>query len=247
MIRLTFLAILILLLAPLGGAKAEKPVGVADAPASLSAAQARAALDVLNDPAKRAAFSATLNAIIKAGPTVAAPAAAATQAAPPTSTDATVEGLNIPLAPDSLGAEVLLSASAFVTRVGIKTMNALETVQSLPLLYGWAVVMVTNPIARTLLTDVSWRVAVVLICAASVEYGLRRALRRPMLGLERLAPVVRLADTDEPASEEDDSEAMERAEAGEVEAPTPRKLVPSAWPMPRRRCPPLRRALHWTC
>lgn len=229
MIRRIFLTILILMLAPLGGAKAEKPAGVADASASLSADQARAALDVLNDPAKRAAFSATLNAIIKAGPTVAAPAAAAPNTAPPTSADATVEGLNIPLAPDSLGAEVLLSASAFVTRVGIKTMKALETVQSLPLLYGWAVVMVTNPVARTLLTDVSWRVAVVLICAASVEYGLHRALRRPILGLERLAPVVRPADTDEPLSAEDDAEALARAEAGEVEAPTPRKLVPSAW------------------
>ncbi len=234
MIRLIFLVIFSLILAPLSNAKADKPVGTADGPASLSADQARAALDVLNDPAKRAAFSATLNAIIKAAPTAAAPATAAPEASQPAPADATVEGLNIPLAPDSLGAEVLLSASAFISRVGTKTMNALEAVQSLPLLYGWAVVMVTNPIARSLLANVSWRVAMFLICAGSVEYGLRRALRRPMLGLERLAPVVRPAETDDPAPSEDNSEALARAEAGELEAPTPRKFVPSAWTLLER-------------
>ena len=36
---------------------------------AISPDQARQALEVLNDPAKRAAFAATLNAIIKAQPT----------------------------------------------------------------------------------------------------------------------------------------------------------------------------------
>ena len=73
------------------------------------------------------------------------------------------EGLNIPLAPDSLGAQVLLSASAFVNHLGDQAMQALDTVQSLPLLYGWAVVMATNPVARDLLVDVTWRVVLVLV------------------------------------------------------------------------------------
>ncbi len=240
MIRLILLLVFSLTLALPGRAEAEKPAGPGDVPASLSADQARAALDVLNDPAKRAAFSATLYAIIKAAPT--APAATAATATAPAAPEpgqpapavTTVEGLTIPLAPDSLGAEVLLSASAFVSRVGTHTMNALEAVQSLPLLYGWAVVMVTNPVARTLLADVFWRVAIFLVCAASVEYGLRRVLRRPILGLERLAPVIRLADTGGPAPAEDDTDPLVRAEAGELEAPAPRKFAPSAWTLLKR-------------
>ena len=70
-------------------------------------------------------------------------------------------------------------------------MDALETVQSLPLLYGWAVMITTNPLARSILKDVSWRVALVLVCAAAVEYGLRRAMQRPIRSLESLAPANR--------------------------------------------------------
>ena len=110
--------------------------------------------------------------------------------AAPTAT--TLEGLKIPLAPDSLGAQVLLSASEFVSRLGTRAIDALDTVQSLPLLYGWVMVMATNYTARSLLEDVVWRVAVVLACAAAVEYGLRRAMRRPIRSLESLAPAVRL-------------------------------------------------------
>src|SRR5208283_677226 len=58
LILLCFLAVT---LAP---AAAQPPA----APPGISADQARTALDVLNDPAKRAAFTATLNAIATAQP-----------------------------------------------------------------------------------------------------------------------------------------------------------------------------------
>jgi moderate conductance mechanosensitive channel len=214
---------------------AQKPVSPAATPPAISAEQARTALDVLNDPAKRAAFAATLNAIVKAQP---APAPT-----PPPATGTTLEGVKI--APDSLGAEVLLSASEFVNRLGTRTMDAMDTVQSLPLLYGWLVVMATNDTARTMLADVIWRVALVLACAAAVEYGLRRALRRPIRSLEGPAPVTPqpdsdepnaddlAADSDDPAPETDpDDDALTGAEAGEIEAPVPRR--PSAWNLLKR-------------
>ena len=200
-------------------------LGQAGAAASISAEQARAALDVLNDPAKRAAFAATLNAIIKTHPAAARgpqpsalpgarsgvnqpkPAAAA-EPAKPSAPHTVVEGISIPLAPDSLGAQVLLSASAFVNQVGGQTVEAMHAVQSLPLLYAWAVVMATNPIALGILLDVTWRVALVLVCAVAVEYGLRRALRRPIHRLEGQAPPVR------PADRQEDPDA---AEAGAAE------------------------------
>jgi len=213
---------------PSSAQKAGSPPVAAPA---ISAEQARSALDVLTDPAKRSAFSATLNAIIKAQP--ATQAAAATTPAEPSPPDTTVQGLTIPLAPDSLGAEVLLSASAFVNQVGNQAVTALEAVQSLPLLYGWVVVMATNPVARSLLEDVVWRAALVLACAAAVEYGLRRAMRRPISGLEGLAPVVPPAEPVEPAAPED-HDAVARAEAGDVEAPNFRRPRPSAWTLLKR-------------
>jgi small-conductance mechanosensitive channel len=206
-------------------------------PPAISADQAKMALDVLNDPAKRAAFTATLNAIVKGQPVAGTPAAAE-----PAATETTLEGLKIPLAPDSLGAEVLLSASAFADRVGNRAMDALDTVQSLPLLYGWVVMMATNYTARTLLADVVWRVALVLACAAAVEYGLRLVLRRPIAALEGLAPSRQAdhgepdtdTDTDTDAEQDDDPDPVARAEAGDTEAPIPRRPGPSPWNLLKR-------------
>jgi small-conductance mechanosensitive channel len=237
MIRLILLLMCTVVLgAPMPSA-AQKPGGPPSAPPAISADQAHAVLDVLNDPAKRAAFAATLNAIIKALPGSAPAAApAATEPATPPPGQTTLEGLTIPLAPDSLGAQVLLSASAFVNRVGNQAMDAMDTVQSLPLLYGWAVVMATNPIARNLLADVAWRVALVLACAAAVEYGLRRAMQRPIRRLEGLAPAVRIAESEEPAPIEPiDDDPVARAEAGDMEAPhVARRQRPSAWTLLKR-------------
>jgi small-conductance mechanosensitive channel len=227
MIRpLPVLLLLLALLAPRLAA-AQKPAQPAPpaAPSAISADQARIALDVLNDPAKRAAFAATLNAIVKGQPAAAAP-----EPAPPAPATA-AEALAIPLAPDSLGAQVLVSASAFVNHLGNQVMEAMDAVQSLPLLYGWAVVMVTNPVARDLLADVTWRVAVALACAMAVQYGLGRVMRRPIAGLEALAPAPRPAESPEPAADNDD-EPIARAEAGDTEPAARRK--PSAWTFLRR-------------
>jgi moderate conductance mechanosensitive channel len=237
MVRLIVIVLCAVLVGAASPPSATKP---ANPPPTISADQARAALDVLNDPGKRAAFAATLEALSKAQP--AAPAGAGAAAAPATAapTHTTVEGLNIPLAPDSLGAQVLLSASAFVSHLETQTKEALKTVQSLPLLYGWAVMVATNPMARNILVDVSWRVVLVLFIAAAVEFGVRRAMQRPIRGLESLAPVVRLEDSHEPAANEPvsmgetEEDVLARAEAGDIEAPVPRRPRPSAWTLLKR-------------
>ncbi len=224
------------------------------ASSAISADQARAALSVLNDPAKRAAFAATLNAIIKAQP--AAPGSAATAPAKPAPTETTVQGVKIPLAPDSLGAQILLSGSAFVNQVGNEAKDGLNAVQSLPLLYGWVVVMATNPMAHHLLIDVSWRLLLVLACAAATEYALRRAMQRPIRSLENLAPIhhreealdsstdgtraaARLGaaanlDADDGQAVPDEEDGVVRAEAGESEAPISKRVRPSAWTLLKR-------------
>ncbi len=236
MIRLIIVLLCAGLLATSTPSSAETP---GNSPPAISPDQARAALDVLNDPGKRAAFAATLNALIKAQPATAAPAAVTPAAAPaehavspPAQT--TVEGLNIPLAPDSLGAQVLLSASAFVSQLGTQVMDGLDTVQSLPLLYGWAIMVVTNPLARNILVDVSWRVVLVMAVAAAGEYGIRRAMQRPIHGLERLAPPVCLAETSEPEPPRSEQDPLDRAEAADLETPVPRRPRASPWTLLKR-------------
>jgi moderate conductance mechanosensitive channel len=169
-----------------------RPPAAAAKPASgtITPDQARVALDVLNDPAKRAAFAATLNALVKAGAPGAEPALPAAKT--------TVEGIIIPLAPDSLGAQVLVSGSDFVSRLGNEAMDALDAAQSLPLLYGWMVVMATNPTALDLLEDVIWRLAIAVAAAAFVAFGLRWAMQRPIHSLEAIAPAYEPAPNADP-------------------------------------------------
>ncbi|HEY4042292.1 MAG TPA: mechanosensitive ion channel domain-containing protein [Rhodopila sp.] len=245
MIRLVVILLCIALPGMPRLSEAQKAPAPPPAAPAISADQARAALDVLNDPAKRAAFSATLNALVKgqapeagAGPPAAAPIAATPgepAKTPPNET--AIEGLKIPLAPDSLGAQVLLSASAFVNHLGSQAVDALDAAQSVPLLYGWAVMVATNPLARDILADVSWRIALVFVLATAAEYGLRRLMQRPIRSLESLAPMVRhdeVADPATPAEGVADADAVERAEAGDIEAPVPRRLGPSAWTLLKR-------------
>ena len=201
--RALLIGLVLLLLVP--GRVLAQPSPAA-APEALTPAQARAALEVLNDPKKRAEVTATLEAIAKAQPTPAAPsatgapssaAASSTVAAktppgqtPPSQTQAgKTPAETLPqLAPNSLGAQVLVGAEAFLNRMSAEAADAAHAMQSLPLLWGWIVVMATTPWARDILLDVAWRVAVAMLCGLAIEFSLRFAIRRPIVALEALAP-----------------------------------------------------------
>ncbi len=184
---------------------------------NISPDQARAALDTLNDPKKRSAFAATLEALLKNQPPAQIeppppdppPAAAAKDQA------TTVEGIVIPLAPDSLGAQVLLTASSFVNAISDDIVRAMHAIESLPLLWGWAVVMLTNPLGQHLLLDSGWRLLAALVLAVGAEIGLRFLVRPSMnrllaRGQRSLVPATPLEDP------------LARAELGEVEGPARR-------------------------
>ncbi len=170
--------------------------------------QARQAIDVLNDPAKRAAITATLEAIARAQPqtgtSAASPAtvspgtaSAATGAPATTGTTTATPGavapadqtppaaastapLGIPLAPDSLGAVVLVGGSNFMSRIVDQLRGTLHTAQGAPLLWLWVVTMATDPIAHMLLVDLAWRLAAALAGAFAVLCLVKYALRRPL-------------------------------------------------------------------
>ncbi|MEI7710443.1 MAG: mechanosensitive ion channel domain-containing protein [Rhodospirillales bacterium] len=195
MIRSLLLLSMLLVLAP-------RLVGAADAPPTIAAAQAKAALDVLTDPKKRAALEATLRAIAIAAPTGAAvPAANAATPVTPPEAAATLE-------PDSMGAQILLRANATVAQFGDRIRTTLKSARSAPLLWSWMVVMATNPLGQAILWDVGWRVALSVIVGLGAYWLLRRALRRLAGRLDAAASD--LAPT--PADVE------ERAEHGDLEA-----------------------------
>ena len=207
MIRIFILFLGLLLSAPHPAALAQKPDAAATTPpGTLSQDQARAALEVLNDPKKRAAFTATLQAILQA-PGVTQPAAAAPPRPPAATPKAEESGL--PLVPDSLGAQLLVEITSFLSHTADRVTSAAAAVQSVPLLWGWLYVMLTNPLGQAVLFDVSWRLLVVVACGLAAEYALRRSLRRPSAQMETAA----IALSRDPEAAED------RAEAGDVEAP----------------------------
>ena len=209
----------------------------AQAPASqISATQAQQALDVLKDPAKLAAMIATLDAIIKAQPAVgpatistAKPggeAAAATPTAPPAktpiaaSTTATASPLGLPLAPDSVGAAVLVSAAAFLNSASDRVTEGFRAAQGLPLLWSWLVTMATDPIGHMLIEDLAWRMAVVLALSFTAFYATMWLLRRPLRVVARR--LIRLHPPMVRTEPEESGEA--RAEGGETEPPR-RRLI----------------------
>jgi small-conductance mechanosensitive channel len=193
-------------------------------PGAISPDQARAALDVLNDPKKRAAFSATLEALIKSQ-TAAEPAPPSPAIPPETPAAAPAKPDDQPpaihLAPNSLGAQVLLSASAFLNNVAEEVPRALNAMQSIPLLWGWLFVMVTNPLGQQLLMDVSWRLAATLAVAMAAAVSLHMLLRRPMARLLALG-----AHGTPTGGIQPDDDPQARAERGDIEPPPRRRGFP---------------------
>jgi moderate conductance mechanosensitive channel len=212
--------------APTPGIPTAAPTG--QAALALSPDQARAALDTLNDPKKRAAFAATLEALIKAHPDAApaTPTPTPTPATPPPqpgSAKSADEAIDIQLAPNSLGAQVLLTASSFLNDIAGDVPRAFQAVQSLPLLWGWVFVMFTHPLGQQLLLDLVWRLLATLALALSVAEMVRYLLRRPMARLcaagqyPTPAPV-QAEDAANPRTEPDAQELPPRRRGGRAMA-----------------------------
>ncbi len=209
MIRLLLTIAILLASAPRMGLTAEP------AP-PISADQAKAALDVLNDPKKRAVFEATLQAIVKAraAETPAAAAqprapASAASAAPQPASPAPAAGPTA-LEPGSMGAQVLLRANATVAQFGEQIRTTLQSAQSAPLLWSWMIVMATNPLGQAILWDVGWRLALAVAAGAFAYWFLRRALRGLTRRLDRAAAALAPVPIDPEA----------KAESGDVEGAT---------------------------
>jgi small-conductance mechanosensitive channel len=210
------LAILLLLLAWQPYARAQlipslAPAAPAPAAAALTPAQAQSVLDVLKDDAKRAAFTAVLENMVRAIPPPPPPAGA------------------VQIAADSLGAQLLVQVSDSVTQMADQFTAAAEAVNDAPLVWYWLTGVADDPHELRRLLHASWRLAVVLVCALAGEWLAGRAVRRPRRALEARAP------HDEPGELSDPSrDGLSAAEAGESELRARHRRFSVAWRMLRR-------------
>jgi small-conductance mechanosensitive channel len=176
--------------APAAGAPAV-PSAVPGAPA-LAPAEARRLLDLLTDDKQRAAFVADLRLLAKAaGP--ASPAADPTQAAakpaptaaatPPPAKPAPVAPAEIQIAPDSVGAQVLVGVANFLKAGTGEAMATLGALRNLPSIGAWLTDFASDRYMQDRLVRTVWRLLAVLAIGLLAEWLLRRALARPLAAL----------------------------------------------------------------
>jgi small-conductance mechanosensitive channel len=147
----------------------------------LTPEQARRALDTLSDDKKRAQMIDTLRAIANAP----APQSATQpeQAAPPPPPESP-----IPLAADSLGAQLLLTVSEQIGDISHEVADLAQTLTNFQAFYYWIVNTANDPYAYNQLLDIAWRLAVVLGCALAAERLIVLIIKRPVKFLEARMP-----------------------------------------------------------
>ena len=146
--------------------------------AALTPSQAQAVLDVLKDDKKRADFTAVLEDMVR-GVAAVAPAKPAV----------------VPLAANSVGAQLLVEGSHWAGQLGGQFEATAEAVGDVPLLWRWTIGTASDPAARARIVETAWKLVVIVAIARAVEWVVRRALLRA-----RRFPEIR-APADEPIAE----------------------------------------------
>ena len=129
-------------------------------------------IDLLNDPQKRAAFTATLETLQKATSVVNPPKPATP----------------VPLAPDSVGAQLLKDGTAWMAGLSGQFVSFGRVLGNLPSVWAFTLRTAQNPELRARALDAAWRLALVLVVAGFAEWALWRLLRRAVTGIAALAP-----------------------------------------------------------
>jgi small-conductance mechanosensitive channel len=179
------------------------PVPAADTPNAQQAAQA---LAVLQDPAKRAEMISVLQTLARAAPRMAAspgsgagpvPAATPATAASPATAGKPATGaaaavaaakMVIPLAPNSLGAELLVDVSGRLESLSGEVSGTVRTLTNFTLLQRWVVGLAGDPESRAELLDAAWKLLAVAAIAIAIEAATKRLLRRARRAMLNRAP-----------------------------------------------------------
>lgn len=195
-----------LLLAPCGLALGFVPLAAlaqAPAAAAVTPQQAQQALDVLRDPQRRAEVLAVLETLARAAraapgqparpaaaagqeetsaadsgpPAAAAPTPAAGQAPAPAPAPTPAPAAAVPLAPGSLGAQVIVGLSERLAILTEDIVEAARAISSFPLIILWLMQLAGDSDRQGLLLDTLWRLALVLGAGLAAEWLVARLLR----------------------------------------------------------------------
>lgn len=203
MVRPLFcLALVVLIAGHARDARAQTAPPASPSPASpspasgpaLTSAEARQALDVLQDPQKREQLIVTLKALAAGAPAPSAqtPAPAPASTAAPAGSKSATE---VALKPNSLGAQLLVAASHWSVRLADDAAATLQTMNNLPAVARWVIVLEHDPQAAMSLAVVAGWLALIFGVALLLEFFAAFALRQPRDALTRHLPHGRNGDS----------------------------------------------------
>ncbi|APR39669.1 mechanosensitive ion channel protein [Paraburkholderia sp. SOS3] len=177
--RKLFIAWLLIVLAPPALAAASTaPVAASSAPpVELTPDQARQALEVLNDPRRRAQVTNTLHAIAAAG-ALAAPPVAASPAAPASAAPAAAASTPLALKSNGLAAQIARQGARWLEQVGMSLKHSLIVLLDTDSVRAWWRGEIQNPQERAKLAMILSAILGTLLPAILIEWLVRRLLRR---------------------------------------------------------------------
>ncbi|WP_454807384.1 mechanosensitive ion channel domain-containing protein [Paraburkholderia fungorum] len=152
--------------------------GASAAALTLTPEQARQALSVLNDPARRAQVSDTLRAIAAAGALSAPPASAATAASAPAAASSAAALVPAAFQSNGLASQLARQGAHWAVRLGASLRTSLAALLDVASVRAWWHWQSTNPQARSILGQVTWSLLAALLPAFGIEWLARRLLRR---------------------------------------------------------------------
>ena len=151
--------------------------------------QARHALEVLENDAKRKQTIEALRAIIGATASAIPEQAGAilpgSTAAEPAPTEAGAATETI--VPNGLGAQLLMQVSDWIGELSDYIQATAQTITHFSLLWSWLEDTVNDPYSRERVLDAAWKLIVVFGVALLLEWLIQRGLQRPMAAIEERA------------------------------------------------------------
>ncbi len=167
-------------------------VPAAPAPAAPAAATSPAELDrllgLLRDDARRAELMRTLEALAAAQRNGTAAPAAPAAAAPAPAEAAPAAAEPALLAPNTLGAQLLMGAQQRLQSISESMVAAVQAATDLPALFTWLGGMARDPVTQARVIDAAWKLGLLFGAGLVAEWLTRRGLRRWSDRLDAMAP-----------------------------------------------------------
>ncbi|MFH5923524.1 mechanosensitive ion channel domain-containing protein [Roseomonas xinghualingensis] len=197
---LALLALLLSPVLPVGAASAQTPA-LPQAPAAPVAApqgsEAERLLGVLRDDAKRGELIRNLEALSAASragapasaPANATPAPAAAEGAAPAPAPAAEAPAEVGvLAPNTLGAQLLMGASQRLAALSDQIVTSIQALTDLPNVVSWASGVARDPVTQVRVLDASWKLVLLFGMGLLAEWSVWRLLARWRDRLDTHAP-----------------------------------------------------------